>query len=91
MIKHTRTLVAASALGAIFWAGAVMAQAPGEGEMPPPAVTVVTLKAEDVTLTATLPGRVVASAEAELRPQVNGLVLERLFDEGSVVEQGQPL
>ena len=91
MIEHTRILVAASALGAIFWAGVAMAQAPGEGEMPPPAVTVVTLEAEDVTLTATLPGRVVASAEAELRPQVNGLVLERLFDEGSVVEQGQPL
>lgn len=59
--------------------------------MPPPAVTVVTLKARDVTLTATLPGRVVASAEADLRPQVNGLITERLFDEGSVVEEGDPL
>ncbi|RJE85345.1 efflux RND transporter periplasmic adaptor subunit [Paracoccus onubensis] len=91
MIEHTRILVAASALGAIFWTSAIMAQGQGEGEMPPPAVTVVTLKSEDVTLTSTLPGRVLASAEAELRPQVNGLVIERLFDEGSVVEQGQPL
>lgn len=67
-----------------------MAQQPG-GEAPPPAVTVVTLHAEDVTLTATLPGRVLASAEAELRPQVNGIITERLFDEGSVVAEGDPL
>ncbi|WP_232816535.1 efflux RND transporter periplasmic adaptor subunit [Paracoccus zhejiangensis] len=59
--------------------------------MPPPAVTVVTLHAEDVTLTATLPGRVVASAEAELRPQVNGIITERLFEEGSHVATGDPL
>ncbi|MFC6460709.1 efflux RND transporter periplasmic adaptor subunit [Paracoccus aerius] len=69
---------------------AVMAQAPG-GDMPPPAVTVVTVQAQDVTLTATLPGRVVASAEAELRPQVGGLIVERLFEEGSVVAEGDPL
>nr|WP_243698672.1 efflux RND transporter periplasmic adaptor subunit [Paracoccus alkanivorans] len=73
----------------MLWAGAGMAQQ--GGEMPPPAVTVVTLKAQDVTLTSTLPGRVVASAEAELRPQVNGLITERMFDEGTVVEQGDPL
>lgn len=59
--------------------------------MPPPAVTVVTVQAQDVTLTATLPGRVVASAEAELRPQVGGLIVERLFEEGSVVAEGDPL
>ncbi|WP_240544752.1 efflux RND transporter periplasmic adaptor subunit [Paracoccus sp. AK26] len=69
---------------------AVLAQAPG-GDMPPPAVTVVTVQAQDVTLTATLPGRVVASAEAELRPQVGGLIVERLFEEGSVVAEGDPL
>ncbi|MFV0291828.1 MAG: efflux RND transporter periplasmic adaptor subunit [Paracoccus sp. (in: a-proteobacteria)] len=59
--------------------------------MPPPAVTVVTLQTEDIILTSTLPGRVVASAEAELRPQVNGIIIERLFDEGSTVSTGDPL
>nr|WP_244936012.1 efflux RND transporter periplasmic adaptor subunit [Paracoccus siganidrum] len=59
--------------------------------MPPPAVTVVTLAAEDVTLTTSLPGRVLASAEAELRPQVNGIVIERLFEEGSLVAADDPL
>ncbi|RDW13472.1 efflux RND transporter periplasmic adaptor subunit, partial [Paracoccus thiocyanatus] len=60
-------------------------------QMPPQPVTVVTLHAQDVALTTTLPGRVTASAEAEVRPQVNGIVTERLFDEGSHVKVGDPL
>ncbi|WP_188714688.1 efflux RND transporter periplasmic adaptor subunit [Paracoccus acridae] len=76
-------MVAAAPLGA-------SAQAPG-GDMPPPAVTVVTLQPQDITLTSSLPGRVVASAEAELRPQVGGLIVERLFEEGSQVSAGDPL
>ncbi|MDF3855568.1 efflux RND transporter periplasmic adaptor subunit [Paracoccus sp. P2] len=68
---------------------AVLAQDPSQ--MPPPAVTVVTLHAQDVPLTTTLPGRVTASAEAEVRPQVNGIVTERLFEEGSHVKVGDPL
>ncbi|MDS9468628.1 efflux RND transporter periplasmic adaptor subunit [Paracoccus sp. MBLB3053] len=66
------------------------AQAPGGG-MPPPTVTVVTLQAQDVPLTTTLPGRVTASAEAQVRPQVNGIVTERLFEEGRTVKVGDPL
>ena len=89
MARLTRFFVLAGMVAATGPA-AVMAQAPG-GDMPPPAVTVVTVQAQDVTLTATLPGRVVASAEAELRPQVGGLIVERLFEEGSVVAEGDPL
>ncbi|MGB3242975.1 MAG: efflux RND transporter periplasmic adaptor subunit [Sulfitobacter sp.] len=60
-------------------------------DRPPTAVTVVTLKAGDVTLTAPLPGRVAASSEAEVRPQVNGLIRERLYVEGRPVIKGDPL
>lgn len=62
-----------------------------QGDQPPPAVTVVTVEAEDVPLTSTLPGRVVASAKAEVRPQVAGIITERLFDEGGRVEAGDVL
>ncbi|WP_417270681.1 efflux RND transporter periplasmic adaptor subunit [Celeribacter sp.] len=58
---------------------------------PPSPVTVQTLEANDVTLTAELPGRVAASSEAQVRPQVNGLILERLFVEGRPVEKGDLL
>lgn len=58
---------------------------------PAAAVTVVTIAEQDITLTATLPGRVIASGVAEVRPQVAGIITERLFDEGSEVEAGDPL
>ena len=61
------------------------------GASPPQAVTVVTLKAEQVTLISPLPGRVAASRVAEVRPQVNGIITERFFDEGADVQQGAPL
>lgn len=60
-------------------------------DAPPPSVTVVTMEPQSITLTSTLPGRVHASAEAEVRPQVNGIVTERLFDEGTEVEAGEVL
>ncbi len=59
--------------------------------MPPATVTVVTAAPESVTLTATLPGRVAASAQAEVRPQVNGIITRRLFEEGARVALNDPL
>lgn len=58
---------------------------------PPPEVGVVTVTAQDAPLTLELPGRLSASQVAEIRPQVGGLVLKRLFEEGTVVRAGQPL
>jgi membrane fusion protein (multidrug efflux system) len=68
--------------------------APGGRPMgggPPPQVTVVTLKAESVTLTRDLPGRTNAFLVAEVRPQVSGIVKQRRFTEGALVKAGQPL
>ena len=61
------------------------------GPPPTPAVTVAVLGAQDVTLTRELPGRTNAWLVAEVRPQVSGLIAERLFTEGEQVEKGQPL
>jgi multidrug efflux system membrane fusion protein len=38
-----------------------------------------------------LPGRVVAFRVAEIRPQVNGVIQRRLFEQGTEVRAGQPL
>lgn len=54
-------------------------------------VGVVTLQPRSVDLTTTLPGRASAYRVAEVRPQVNGILQERLFEEGSFVEAGQQL
>ncbi len=58
---------------------------------PPPAVKVVTLQPSTVTLTTDLPGRTVAYRVADIRPQVGGLILKRLFTEGGDVEQNEQL
>ncbi|ONM44165.1 efflux transporter periplasmic adaptor subunit [Halopseudomonas pachastrellae] len=56
-----------------------------------PTVGVVTLKAEHFLLTNDLPGRTAAYRIAEVRPQVNGILEKRLFEEGAEVEEGQQL
>lgn len=59
-----------------------------EGGGNPPEVGVVTLHPQMVAITAELPGRVVASLTAEVRPQVSGIIQQRLFTEGSEVAEG---
>jgi membrane fusion protein (multidrug efflux system) len=58
---------------------------------PKPAVTVVALHPRPVSLTTELPGRVSAFRIAEVRPQVSGVLLKRLFKEGDLVTAGQQL
>ena len=64
---------------------------PGQGGMPPQAVTVVTLKLGSVDLQRELPGLVSARLVAEVRPQVGGIVKRVLFTEGGRVAAGQQL
>ncbi|HZD52143.1 MAG TPA: efflux RND transporter periplasmic adaptor subunit [Woeseiaceae bacterium] len=81
-------------LSALLLAIVVLA-ACGEKTLPSetrtPEVTVVTLTAQPVKLTRELPGRTRAYLIAEVRPRVDGIVEEQLFDEGGMVEAGQPL
>lgn len=61
------------------------------GQTAPPEVAVQYVKTRPVRLTSILPGRTVAYRVAEVRPQVSGIITERLFEEGGQVEAGQPL
>jgi membrane fusion protein (multidrug efflux system) len=68
------------------------AAAPGAGgPRPPPEVGVITAKLEPVVLQTDLPGRVEPVRVAQVRARVNGVVLKRLFTEGSEVTAGQSL
>jgi membrane fusion protein, multidrug efflux system len=64
-----------------------------KGPPPPqgPEVAVITLHPERVVITTELPGRTAAFLDAEIRPQVNGIIQKRLFTEGSDVKAGQLL
>ena len=55
------------------------------------AVSAITIAAQTFPITRTLQGRVVAQQTAQVRPQVGGVLEQRLFEEGSFVEKGQLL
>jgi membrane fusion protein (multidrug efflux system) len=61
------------------------------GAQPPAEVGVVTIQPQSVTLTTELPGRTSPYRVAEVRPQVTGVLLKRLFTEGAEVREGQQL
>ena len=63
----------------------------GQGGMPPVAVDVVTLQSAPLKLTSELTGRSAPLRVAEVRPQVGGIILKRLFTEGSDVKAGDLL
>lgn len=60
-------------------------------EAAPPEVGVMALHAGDVPVHTELSGRTAAFRVSEVRPQVNGIVRKRLFEEGSMVRAGQVL
>lgn len=61
------------------------------GQSGPPQVGFVVMQPTDAAQVATLSGRTAAYESSDVRPQVGGLIKERLFTEGSLVRAGQPL
>jgi membrane fusion protein (multidrug efflux system) len=78
-------------VSALALSGCGQKSAPTSASPTPPRVSVITVRAQSVPVTTELPGRVAAFRVAEVRPQVNGIILKRLFVEGSEVEAGQQL
>ncbi|TFY89055.1 efflux RND transporter periplasmic adaptor subunit [Pseudomonas kairouanensis] len=60
-------------------------------EVATPKVTVLTVQPKSQVLTTELAGRTQAFMVAEIRPQVGGIVQQRLFEEGAEVKVGQAL
>ncbi|NVB78066.1 MAG: efflux RND transporter periplasmic adaptor subunit [Kofleriaceae bacterium] len=67
------------------------AQAKPAASSAPAQVGVFTVEGKPLTLTRELPGRTSPYRIAEVRARVNGIVLKRLFDEGTDVKAGQKL
>jgi membrane fusion protein (multidrug efflux system) len=63
----------------------------GYGELPPPAVGVLEMKAHDVPVVNELPGRVAATRVSEVRARVSGILQERVFEQGAAVKAGDVL
>lgn len=85
--SFTFSLIAIAVFGLTACDGKQQAAAPRAAAE----VSVVTVEPQRVPLSTDLPGRTAAYRVAEVRPQVSGIVLKRLFEEGSEVKAGQQL
>ena len=91
-MRFTRPISIATFGALLILAGCQEEQAPQGGfAFPPPQVAVLTVKAEDVPITNDLPGRIAATRTAEVRPRASGIVIERVFEQGSQVKEGDVL
>jgi membrane fusion protein, multidrug efflux system len=82
-------IATASLAALVLLSGCSKKQAPQAA--PPPQVGVITVHPQPVARITDLPGRTTAVLTSEIRPQVSGVILQRLFVEGSDVKAGQQL
>lgn len=84
-------LIGLAALSALSACTQPEAAAPPRAAATPPEVGFVTLHPSPVTIHSDMAGRVVAFRTADIRPQVGGIVVERVFEPGSRVTAGDVL
>ncbi len=79
----------------LLFSGLLLAACDQSQQAPPqqpiPQVSFIEVQPDEIQLSTQLPGRTSAYRIAEIRPQVSGLILKRLFIEGSDVRAGQLL
>ncbi|WP_419686690.1 efflux RND transporter periplasmic adaptor subunit [Serratia marcescens] len=81
----------------VLWLSLLLAACDGQNAGAPAGagaeqeVGVVTLRGRPVTLSSELTGRVNATMTSDVRPQVDGIIKQRLFTEGAEVKAGQVL
>jgi len=86
--------IAGGALLILLLAAYLMFGRAGDAAPPPPGPTpvgVLVVTEQPVTLSTELPGRTSPYETSDVRPQVDGIILARLFTEGDYVQAGQPL
>ena len=71
--------------------GCEKSSAEAASEPAPPEVGIVTVKAEPRAIIRELPGRIAPMRVADVRPRVPGIIVARMFNQGSDVNVGDPL
>jgi membrane fusion protein (multidrug efflux system) len=85
--KYNAIGASAALVAGLLIAGNVSAQT----QAPPIALGTITVAPEDLPVITNLPGRIAPTRIAEVRPRVSGIVVERVFRQGSPVKQGDVL
>jgi membrane fusion protein (multidrug efflux system) len=88
-VKNLAPLLVGSA--ALFLAGCGGSGKAAPSAAPSPQVSVVSAHSQSVPLTRDLVGRLAATRVADVRARVTGVLLKRLYREGSDVKEGQAL
>lgn len=92
IMRQGNFLLAAALVVSVCGVAACGKKAVPEGRpASPQSVGVVTLHPQRVEIVTELPGRTSPFRVAEVRPQVSGIILKRLFEEGGAVREGQQL
>jgi membrane fusion protein (multidrug efflux system) len=86
---HPRLQLMIAAVAALLVAAGGKDQVPAE--FPPPEVGVVVVRAGPVPLVREASGRLAPTRASDVRARVAGVVQKRLYQEGSMVKEGQPL
>ena len=81
----------ALALALVLVAGCGEKSPSAAASPPPPEVGVATIQTRPLAITTELPGRIDPVRTAEIRARVPGILLKRLFKEGSNVKEGDKL
>ena len=90
-VRGTKRIAVAGFFAGILILGGCGQQPGAPPQMGPPEVAVVTIQPQRVLVTTELAGRTSPHRVAEVRPQVSGLIQQRLFTEGADVKTGQAL
>ncbi|WP_081157781.1 efflux RND transporter periplasmic adaptor subunit [Ensifer aridi] len=91
-MRMNRPILAASLATVIFLAGCQKNEEQQAAPAFPPAqVAVYTTTTAPLPITNELPGRITPTRIAEVRPRVSGIVVERVFEQGSMVKEGDVL
>jgi len=92
-IQHRNRLIGLvlAAVVSVAVAACNEGQTQSEAAFPPSAVAVVTAKSEALPITNELPGRIAPTRIAEVLPRVSGILVERVFVQGSFVREGDVL
>lgn len=87
-IRHAARLLFLLPLALV---AACQSQAQEAGGYPPPPVEVLTVAPHAIPITREYVGQTMGSREVEIHARVTGIIEARLYEEGSVVDAGQPL
>lgn len=92
---NTRHIAPFTGRPVVLAAGLALALSACSGEpqrdKKPPQVGFAVVSLTEVPLEIELPGRTAPFRQGQVRPQVSGVLMRRLFTEGQLVHQGQPL